>query len=111
MLAIVHRLTHDCRVGSTQTERTQEQQNQTEMERRRHNARMLPEDRPSANTSSTSLESSPAPQAPPSQNSNTLSPGNGPAANGVLPLNNNATTAGNGPLPSGWGQYALLNAI
>ncbi|GAB5587048.1 hypothetical protein Unana1_01948 [Umbelopsis nana] len=89
-------------VGSTQTERTQEQQNQTEMERRRHNARMLPEDRPSANASSTSLESSPAPQAPPSQNSNTLSPGNGPAANGVLPLNNNATTAGNGPLPSGW---------
>ncbi|CAO3678688.1 unnamed protein product [Umbelopsis vinacea] len=91
-------------VGSTQSERTQEQQNQTEMERRRHNARMLPEDRPSANASSTSLESSSSPAAPPSQpSSNTLSPpGNGPAANGVLPLNNNTTTAGNGPLPSGW---------
>lgn len=74
------------------------------MERQRHNARMLPEDRPSANASSTSLESSPAqtpavstPQAP---------QGNGPASNGILPLNNNATTAGNGPLPSGWGQFA-----
>lgn len=71
------------------------------MERRRHNARMLPEDRPSANASSTSVDTASQVQSPPPPASGPSS-GNGPAANGVLPLNNNTTTAGNGPLPSGW---------
>jgi E3 ubiquitin-protein ligase NEDD4 len=70
------------------------------MERQRHNARMLPEDRPSTNASSTSLETSTQASTTPSQ---TPSQGNGPATNGILPLQHSATTAGNGPLPSGWG--------
>lgn len=105
-LLLTHRIFPFFRVGTSQSQRNQEQQVQTEMERQRHNARMLPEDRPSANASSTSLESSPAP--PPAINTPQAPQGNGPASNGILPLNNNATTAGNGPLPSGWGQFAKI---
>ncbi|KAI8891017.1 HECT-domain-containing protein [Backusella circina FSU 941] len=61
----------------------QDQQNQTELERRRHNARGLPEERPSAVNSTTSLESR-------------------PTTPNVVGAQNNMTTAGSGPLPPGW---------
>ncbi|ORX44255.1 HECT-domain-containing protein [Hesseltinella vesiculosa] len=66
----------------------QDQQQQTEMERARHNARRLPEERPTTtSTSSTSVDT-----RPPS----TVQPSN------ILPVQNNMTTAGSGPLPAGW---------
>ncbi|KAI7898890.1 E3 ubiquitin-protein ligase RSP5 [Cokeromyces recurvatus] len=64
----------------------QDQQNQTEMERRRHNARGLPEERSSTsvNNSATSLDN------------------NRQSVVGVVGVQNNMTTAGSGPLPPGW---------
>jgi E3 ubiquitin-protein ligase NEDD4 len=67
----------------------QDQQNQTELERRQHNARGLPEERPSAANSTTSLES------------RSTTPTPTPNAVGAQ---NNMTTAGSGPLPPGWGK-------
>ncbi|KAI9493846.1 hypothetical protein BDB00DRAFT_882925 [Zychaea mexicana] len=90
----------------------QEQQEVTEMERQRHNARGLPEDRPNASSGGSASESQsasgspqqqpqqspsqqPAQQAPSASNSGSNSPN-------VLALQHNMTTAGTGPLPPGW---------
>ncbi|CAO3616607.1 unnamed protein product [Cunninghamella blakesleeana] len=79
----------------------QDQQQQTEMERQRHQNRGLPE--ASATTSSTSLDSRPTSAliAP----STTPQPPSSSAVNATpntLPVQNNMTTAGSGPLPAGW---------
>lgn len=92
----------------------QDQQNQTELERLRHNARGLPEDRPnSAAVSAVSLEnnntsssnSTTAPVSASNASAASAAPSNAtPANNGgniTLP-NNNMTSAGSGPLPPGW---------
>ncbi|KAI8378514.1 hypothetical protein BD560DRAFT_389578 [Blakeslea trispora] len=83
---------------------TEDQQSQTELQRRRHNARGLPEERPSANSSTTSLETNTAAnrtsvlinQATPTSNNNNNSNA------GVTGVQNSMTTAGSGPLPPGW---------
>ncbi|KAI7868442.1 hypothetical protein BDF14DRAFT_1966647 [Spinellus fusiger] len=95
----------------------QEQQNITDMERRRHNARGLPEERSAANGSSVSLSSRPVstliPSLPPpaatasaaaaSQSTATTATSSPSApANLGLAVQNNMTTAGTGPLPPGW---------
>ncbi|CAJ0912814.1 9393_t:CDS:10, partial [Entrophospora sp. SA101] len=88
--------------NATATQRLQEQQNITELERRRHNNRTLPEERlptnssplPNNNSSSTSLA-----------NSNAETSTSSPATNGIIPVSG-ATTAGFGPLPPGWEQRA-----
>jgi E3 ubiquitin-protein ligase NEDD4 len=78
----------------------QDQQNQTELERRRHNARGLPEERSIAGNSTASLESSSRPSSRPSSTiittTTTTTPGQ------VVGVQNNMTTAGSGPLPPGW---------
>jgi E3 ubiquitin-protein ligase NEDD4 len=87
----------------------QDQQNQTELERLRHIARGLPEDRPnSAAASAVSLENnastpSPAPATAPVTAPVTAAPTttNGAGPNVTVP-NNNMTSAGSGPLPPGW---------
>ncbi|KAI8381605.1 uncharacterized protein BYT42DRAFT_598307 [Radiomyces spectabilis] len=76
----------------------QDQQNLTEMERRRHNARGLPEEQSTAATSSTSLDNrsaQPSGAGASTQNTSTN------AAN-ILAVQSNMTTAGSGPLPPGW---------
>ncbi|KAI9261291.1 hypothetical protein EDC94DRAFT_609758 [Helicostylum pulchrum] len=88
----------------------QDQQNQTELERIRHIARGLPEDRPnSAANSSVSLDNNNNNDPPPpaaSATSGTTSvptpqaPANTPS--NVNVPNNNMTSAGSGPLPPGW---------
>ncbi|KAI8647384.1 E3 ubiquitin-protein ligase RSP5 [Parasitella parasitica] len=85
---------------------TQDQQNQTELERRQHNARGLPEERSSANNSTTSLadtlhQSQTHAPAATASSAPTLSGTNNPAGN-VVGTQNNMTTAGSGPLPPGW---------
>ncbi|CEG66243.1 Putative E3 ubiquitin-protein ligase [Rhizopus microsporus] len=78
----------------------QDQQNQTELERRRHNARGLPEERSNAGGSTTSLDTTSRPQS-----AHYFSgPGNNPTSNPghVVGVQNNMTTAGSGPLPPGW---------
>ncbi|CAG8459561.1 16376_t:CDS:10 [Acaulospora morrowiae] len=73
---------------ATATQRMQEQQNITELERRRHNNRTLPE---AGNSSSTSVSSEASTSSAPT--------------NGLLPVGQvGTTTAGHGPLPSGWEQ-------
>ncbi|KAI9276603.1 hypothetical protein BY458DRAFT_505502 [Sporodiniella umbellata] len=67
----------------------QDRQDQTELERRRHNARGLPGERPAAGSSSASIESRPLSQHQTSSGQ-------------VVGVQNNMTTAGSGPLPSGW---------
>ncbi|KAG1448908.1 hypothetical protein G6F56_008811 [Rhizopus delemar] len=67
----------------------QDRQNQTELERRRHNARGLPEERSTAGSSSASIESRPLSQHQASSGQ-------------VVGVQNNMTTAGSGPLPPGW---------
>lgn len=85
----------------------QDQQNQTELERLRHIARGLPEDRPnSAANSSVSLDNNDPPPAASVTSGTTLVPtpqasANTTAANVTVP-NNNMTSAGSGPLPPGW---------
>ncbi|KAG0170054.1 hypothetical protein DFQ28_009924 [Apophysomyces sp. BC1034] len=74
-----------------------EQQNLTELERRRHNARGLPEGHTSAGNSTVSLEQPPA--------ATTTEP---TSSSNVVALQNNMTTAGSGPLPPGWGTYIVL---
>ncbi|KAF7725614.1 hypothetical protein EC973_009493 [Apophysomyces ossiformis] len=69
-----------------------EQRNLTELERRRHNARGLPESHSNARNSTVSLEQPQTTAATSSSN---------PSSN-VLALQNNMTTAGSGPLPPGW---------
>ncbi|CAG8528464.1 8493_t:CDS:10 [Paraglomus occultum] len=82
-------------LNSSATQRLQEQQNLTELERRRHNNRTLPEERPSG--SSSPMPGSAAP---------TLTETAGPSmSNGnIVTVVANATSAGFGPLPSGWEQ-------
>ncbi|OBZ85832.1 putative E3 ubiquitin-protein ligase hulA [Choanephora cucurbitarum] len=80
---------------------TEDQQSQTELQRRRHNARGLPEERPSTNSSSTSLETSN------NANRNSMLINQATATNtnnnGVMGVQQNSmTTAGSGPLPPGW---------
>ncbi|GAA5814056.1 hypothetical protein MFLAVUS_007546 [Mucor flavus] len=87
----------------------QDQQNQTELERLRHIARGLPEDRPnSAANSSVSLDNNnnDPPPAASATSGTTLVPtpqasANTTTANVTVP-NNNMTSAGSGPLPPGW---------
>ncbi|KAI7860984.1 E3 ubiquitin-protein ligase RSP5 [Circinella umbellata] len=96
----------------------QEQQEVTDMERQRHNARGLPEDRPNGSTAGSETQSatnSPQPpsaqpaqqststtqqQPPPSSTSNNNTTGS--TSPNVLALQHNMTTAGTGPLPPGW---------
>ncbi|KAG2207643.1 hypothetical protein INT46_005054 [Mucor plumbeus] len=83
----------------------QDQQNQTELERRRHNARGLPEERSSANNSTTSLaetnrQSQSHVAAAAAASSATIPPASN--TGGVVGVQNNMTTAGSGPLPPGW---------
>ncbi|CAG8491634.1 2216_t:CDS:10, partial [Scutellospora calospora] len=86
-------------INATATQRLQEHQNITELERRRHNNRTLPEERPTGsssmpnNTSSTSIPGSGA-EASTSASNVTLAPVG----------HVGTTTAGYGPLPSGWEQ-------
>ncbi|CAG8451338.1 3081_t:CDS:10 [Diversispora eburnea] len=87
---------------ATPTQRLQEQQTITELERRRHNNRTLPEERPSGS-------SSPLPNSASSTSivgsSAEASSSGAAAANGLAPVGHvGATTAGYGPLPSGWEQ-------
>ncbi|CAI2172982.1 11836_t:CDS:10 [Funneliformis geosporum] len=93
-------------INATSAQRLQEQQNITELERRRHNNRTLPEERPtgsssplpSASTSTTSISNPPSSEASASTAATT-------ATNGLAPVGHvGATTAGYGPLPSGWEQ-------
>ncbi|RHZ66601.1 hypothetical protein Glove_306g8 [Diversispora epigaea] len=86
---------------ATPTQRLQEQQNITELERRRHNNRTLPEERPSGS-------SSPLPNSASSTSivgSSAEASASASTANGLAPVGQvGATTAGFGPLPSGWEQ-------
>ncbi|KAI9344444.1 E3 ubiquitin-protein ligase RSP5 [Pilaira anomala] len=87
----------------------QDQQDQTELERLRHIARGLPEDRPnSAANSNVSLDNNnnnasgtatiPSSVASNNNNSSAVVP----SSNNVTVPNNNMTSAGSGPLPPGW---------
>ncbi|KAG0263617.1 hypothetical protein BG011_008467 [Mortierella polycephala] len=87
-------------LNASTPERSQELSNQTEMERRQHNSRALPEERsggssPLPGASNTSL---PDPAA------NSSQPAVATTAPGVAPISLNSTTAGSGPLPAGWEQ-------
>lgn len=97
----------------------QDQQNQTELERLRHNARGLPEDRPNSaansavsldnntnNTTSTGAGAAAATAAATASSATSATPAaasstNSNGGNITLP-NNNMTSAGSGPLPPGW---------
>lgn len=97
------------------------------MERQRHNARGLPEERSNAAASSTSLDNRPPstasssapstsanqPSAPTSSSQPQASSTNTSSTNAsnVLPVQNNMTTAGSGPLPAGWGMVLCLSFI
>ncbi|KAL0092500.1 E3 ubiquitin-protein ligase RSP5 [Phycomyces blakesleeanus] len=77
----------------------QEQQTITDLERRRHNARGLPEERSAAGNSSTSLDTRsqlPSSATPAATSNTSLTPQTN------LGVQNNMTTAGTGPLPPGW---------
>ncbi len=78
-------------------QRTQMETN-TQLERQRHQNRMLPEDR--TGTSSPSHEQQQQQPPPPQQQS----PGGGTAAGAVSMMATGATTAGTGELPPGWEQ-------
>ncbi|KAG1083922.1 hypothetical protein G6F42_022011 [Rhizopus arrhizus] len=89
------------------TRTAQDQQNQTELERRRHNARGLPEERSSANNSTTSLpetnrQSQSHVAAATAASSAATTPSASNNSGGVVGVQNNMTTAGSGPLPPGW---------
>ncbi|KAG2213483.1 hypothetical protein INT47_009157 [Mucor saturninus] len=75
----------------------QDRQDQTELERRRHNARGLPEERPNTSTTGNSSTSLEAPSIAPRPSTTPTS-----TTNGVVGVQNNMTTAGSGPLPPGW---------
>lgn len=89
----------------------QDQQNQTELERLRHNARGLPEE--SAANSSLSLEGGAPPPTHAASNAaaasaaaaaaaSTATAAVAPSSSSVTVPNNNMTSAGSGPLPPGW---------
>jgi E3 ubiquitin-protein ligase NEDD4 len=80
----------------------QDQQNQTELERLRHNARGLPEANSTTN-SNVNLESNNTVSTTTNTLTTTSTPnGSGPNAGNVSHNNNNMTSAGSGPLPPGW---------
>lgn len=96
----------------------QEHQQQTEMERQRHNARGLPETAATAaSNSSNNLQDS---QTQPSSATTTSAAGSSASSSAtanrssqanpnVMALQHNMTTAGSGPLPPGWGKYQLAS--
>ncbi|KAF9160694.1 hypothetical protein DFQ26_005264 [Actinomortierella ambigua] len=107
--------------NATTPERAQELSNQTELERQRHQNRVVPGSggsSPLPGNSTTSLADSPSTShsAQPSTSSTVAPPAAGagaaaagpngvaPATTGVGHLNLNSTTAGSGPLPAGWEQ-------
>jgi E3 ubiquitin-protein ligase NEDD4 len=76
-------------------------QDQTELERQRHNNRVLPDHR--SGTSSPSSVSLAETSTPQQQTPPTTAPPTTNAA-GHAPISLNSTTAGSGPLPAGWEQ-------
>ncbi|ORZ02266.1 hypothetical protein BCR43DRAFT_465212 [Syncephalastrum racemosum] len=84
----------------------QEQQQVTEMERQRHNARGLPEERASSANSSIAAEQGPPQTQPTTQEQQQQQPpaaaGAGSTSQANMSLQHNMTTAGTGPLPPGW---------
>lgn len=92
-------LTYYCRAQSAQ-----EQQQVTELERQRHNARGLPEERQPAATTSTSGGDT-------SQNrlstAGSITGNQQQGSSNVLSMQQNMTTAGSGPLPPGWGNVDI----
>ncbi|KAI7905858.1 uncharacterized protein BX663DRAFT_549000 [Cokeromyces recurvatus] len=84
----------------------QDQQNQTELERRRHNARGLPEVGNNASTTAftttnTTVNNNNNTNMNTSMNTNTNNNTASPGTTVTIP-NNNITSAGSGPLPPGW---------
>ncbi|KAI8973593.1 hypothetical protein BDF20DRAFT_883202 [Mycotypha africana] len=79
----------------------QDQQALTEMERRQHNARGLPEGRASNNNSTTSLNNQGQASGGASSTAATNSTTN-TSTGGVIGVPNAVSTAGSGPLPPGW---------
>ncbi|KAJ2958849.1 hypothetical protein NQZ79_g5591 [Umbelopsis isabellina] len=75
------------------SERSRDRDNQTAIERARHNNRTLPEDRPSASNSNITLPEPSTPTTP-----------NPPSTAGATTSNtpSNSTSTNNGPLPAGW---------
>ncbi|CAO3618633.1 unnamed protein product [Mucor hiemalis] len=81
----------------------EDQQAQTELERRQHNARGLPEERPSANSANNSTTSLDQHRVSTSATGVSTPPSGGGGGGGaVVGTQNNMTTAGSGPLPPGW---------
>ncbi|CAO3673596.1 unnamed protein product [Umbelopsis vinacea] len=78
---------------SNSADRSRDRENQTAIERQRHNTRTLPEDRPSASNSTVIL---PEPSTPTS--STTIPTASNAAANAA----SNSTTTTSSPLPAGW---------
>ncbi|KAF2142368.1 uncharacterized protein K452DRAFT_286791 [Aplosporella prunicola CBS 121167] len=77
--------------GTNETDQRNQMAAQTQQERTRHQARMLPEDRTGANSPTLSERQNASPPA-------------GPSASAVSMMATGATTAGTGELPSGWEQ-------
>ncbi|RGB42281.1 putative ubiquitin-protein ligase [Rhizophagus diaphanus] len=87
-------------INATSAQRLQEQQNITELERRRHNNRTLPEgERPTGPSSAQSASSTSI-----SNSTSEASTSTTPTTTNGLTVGQGATTAGYGPLPSGWEQ-------
>jgi len=76
--------------GFNERDQRQALENQTQLERTRHQNRMLPEDRTGANS--------------PTLSERQHSPPPGPSSSAVSMMATGATTAGTGELPSGWEQ-------
>jgi E3 ubiquitin-protein ligase NEDD4 len=92
--------------NATSAQRLQEHQNITELERRRHNNRTLPEERPAGSSTLTSPSSTSIPSTTSEATTSTAAT----STNGLAPVGHvGATTAGYGPLPSGWGKSLILN--
>jgi hypothetical protein len=75
------------------------------MERRRHNNRTLPEERPAGPSTLSSPSSTSIPSSTTSEASASTA---ATSTNGLAPVGHvGATTAGYGPLPSGWGKLLI----
>ncbi|KAG0234674.1 hypothetical protein BGW42_006294 [Actinomortierella wolfii] len=88
-------------------ERTQEISNQTELERQRHQNRVVPGSggsSPLPGNSTTSLADSPSTSHSAQPSTSSTTNGVQSITTGIGHLNLNSTTAGSGPLPSGWEQ-------
>ncbi|KAM3583603.1 hypothetical protein VKS41_004508 [Umbelopsis sp. WA50703] len=77
---------------TSSSEQSRDRDNQTAIERMRHNNRTLPEDRPSASNSNVTL---PEPSTPSTPNTT-------PSAATTPNTPSNSTSTSNGPLPAGW---------